>query len=355
MTLTSIINDLTDQPAHSMPLASVAHPSRTIALQGKRSVVEAALAYLTPYWKITSNGTVLVQVVEGNTRLESQLNKLIQPRHVIARTDLTLAQVDASPWDYGWARFRGNNLYDLIIGRKDHIIVITGPSGPPAYLAGVRAIRNLTVSQWLGAGALHLHAGALKILNRGVLLLGDRRAGKTTQVCHLLDRGSAHFVSNDRVCLFPDGTLAGLPVSVNLRLDTQRQFEAIQFGERSTSAHHNVSSDRPAEDVSLSPTEFVKRLGATINPGFALTDIFHLHRDDRAEGVMFSSVGPEQIKNLLLQNALDNIDAAQPFWSATDSRPDQPFNLGDIRCWSIRSGANTVQQTTDAIISHLKH
>jgi len=354
MTLLPILDDLIGQPADSVSLASVTQPSRSIALEGKHHVLEAALAYLAPYWEKTSNGDVRVRVVEGDARLELQLSKLIQPHHVIAKTDLTLAQVEVASWGYGWARFRGNNLYDLIIGRKDQLVLITGQSGPPPYLAAVRAIRNLTVSEWLGAGALHLHAAALKIQKRGVLLLGDRRAGKTTQVCHILDRGIASFVSNDRVCLFPDGNLAGLPVSVNLRLDTQRQFQAIHSGECPASNPHNVSSDRPAEDMSLSPAEFVTRLGVSIHPGFVLTDVFHLHRDERAVGVKLAAVGYEQIKSLLLKNSLENIDSTQPFWTASDVGPHELLNLGDIRCWSINSGPNTVRLTTDTIISQLR-
>lgn len=354
MTLMSILADLVDQSADQLSLVNVTYPSHSITLEGKNDVLETTLAYLTPYWKKTSTGDIRLRVVESNAQLELQLSEFIQPNKVIARTHLTLAHITVPSWDYGWARFHGNKLYDLIMGRNDQIIVVTGRTGPPSYLASVRTIRNLTVSQWLGDGALHLHAAALQTQDRGVLLLGDRHAGKTTQVCHMLDRGLASFVSNDRVCLFPDGSLAGLPVSVNLRQDTQRQFQAINFGNGPVPNPHNISSDRPAEDVSLSPADFVARFRATCSPGFALTDVFHLHRDERAEGVRISSVNAEQIQSLLLKNRLEDIDSSQPFWSSPKFELHQLSGLGDIRCWSIISGANTVRLTTDAIISRLK-
>ena len=353
MTLGPLLEEALGQPADRVSLASAAYPSRSVALEGKRDVLDAALAYLAPWWQTTGNGAVRVQVVEGSEGVESHLRALIREHQVIARTDLILAQVELPSWDYGWARFRGNNFYDLTLGRNDHIVVITGQSGPPPFLAAARTIRNLTVSQWLGDGALHLHAAALQIRDRGIVLLGDRHAGKTTQVCSMLERGIARFVSNDRVCLFPDGNLAGLPVSVNLRGDTQRRFPAINTDERPASNPHNISPDRPAEDLSLSTAEFAARFNAARHPGFVLTDVFHLQRDERLEGITASRASPEQTRNLLLENTLEHIDQSQPFWRTSWSTAPLLPSLGNVRCWSIGSGANTVDLTTDAIIYRL--
>lgn len=76
--------------------------------------------------------------------------------------------------------------------------VAPGPS-PDAEYEPARLVRELLIADLERRTAVPLHAGAVSLGGRGVLICGPRGAGKTTLICHLLEHAGADFVANDRL------------------------------------------------------------------------------------------------------------------------------------------------------------
>ncbi|GAA3434187.1 hypothetical protein [Kutzneria kofuensis] len=86
---------------------------------------------------------------------------------------------------------------------------------------GTRYARTLVRALTIGRGAVPLHGAAVEFDGIGVILVGDKMAGKTTSALSLVRCGAA-LVSNDDVLLVKDAVddwrLIGGPRSVGIRL-----------------------------------------------------------------------------------------------------------------------------------------
>ncbi|GAB3466709.1 hypothetical protein [Actinophytocola sediminis] len=99
-------------------------------------------------------------------------------------------------------------------------------TAPPRWLP-VLATRNLWTlvrAAWVRAGALPLHAAGVELAGAGIVLVGEKWAGKTTAALSLSRALAARFVCNDDVLLTPrpDGRweIVGGPRSVGVRADS---------------------------------------------------------------------------------------------------------------------------------------
>ena len=83
---------------------------------------------------------------------------------------------------------------------------------------------EIATDQLMMLGWLPFHAAAFADKGRGVLIVGPRRAGKTSLLLHALAAPSSHPISNDRAVISPsrDGQLRleGLATVVRIRVGT---------------------------------------------------------------------------------------------------------------------------------------
>ena len=78
---------------------------------------------------------------------------------------------------------------------------------------------------------IHSHAAALTVGGRGLLIAGEKAAGKTTTLTYLLRSGRARYVANDRVhiSVTPQGIrLRGMPSVVTMRGSTVDLFPDLE-------------------------------------------------------------------------------------------------------------------------------
>jgi hypothetical protein len=98
---------------------------------------------------------------------------------------------------------------------------ILAPNGSRSVrTALMRVVREFAMTSSVRAGALIIHGAAFAVGDRGVMIAGPKKAGKTTLLMHVLQHVGAHFVSNDRVvAAWEDGhpTLYGMPTIVTVR------------------------------------------------------------------------------------------------------------------------------------------
>jgi hypothetical protein len=166
--------------------------------------------------------------------------------------------------------------------RRGSVEIVAQPGVRRARVALLRVVRELAAARVLEqAGILDLHAAACVVAERGVLLVGPKRSGKTTLLVDALASGRASLVANDRV--FVDtrqtpGRAFGVPTLVSLRTGTLRWFPSLPQGLPERPALLNAAElaaqagaapvAAPAAGMplhlSLSPAQLANRLGAGV-------------------------------------------------------------------------------------------
>jgi hypothetical protein len=152
---------------------------------------------------------------------------------------------------------------------KTSFRILTPSGNRVARTALMRVVRELAMTHADRTGALIVHAAALRVGGRGVIIAGPKRAGKTTLLMHLLGRGAGAFVSNDRVVVSVDGPsprMRGMPTIVRLRSESVERFPRFRERLAASAYHHRfrlaeTSSPSSASSArndysSLSPAQF---------------------------------------------------------------------------------------------------
>lgn len=145
----------------------------------------------------------------------------------------------------------------LLVDDAERCVTVVERDPQWQVLQVLRAVRNLLRWSFLASGKPCLHAGVVDLGGAGVVVVGGKRAGKTSTVLALLGLGGA-FVANDDAGLIDDGggwLAVGWPRSVNVRTDAHavlatnprlRRLRALP--ERST---HPSEAHRPLAGASL--------------------------------------------------------------------------------------------------------
>ena len=159
----------------------------------------------------------------------------------------------------------------LVNQDKTEICILTLNDNMSARSALMRVVRELAMTYSQSMGGLIIHGSSLVAGDRGVIIAGPKKAGKTTLLIHALGQPSVHFVSNDRVVVFFEETgpiLRGMPTIVSLREETLENFPHVRRRLLASSYHHRLSlketrqqiprasRERPDGRWSLSPAQF---------------------------------------------------------------------------------------------------
>lgn len=105
--------------------------------------------------------------------------------------------------------------------------MLTRANSLAARISLMRVTREYAMNHSHRAGCLIIHGSAFVVGDRGVIIAGPKRAGKTTLLIHALQGGAAAYLSNDRVVASFDGTapmLRGMPTVVTVRRQTLEMF-----------------------------------------------------------------------------------------------------------------------------------
>jgi hypothetical protein len=173
--------------------------------------------------------------------------------------------------------------------------------------------------------ALDLHSAAVEAAGRAVLLVGPKKAGKTTLSIYLLRSGYCRAIANDRVFAVAEeeGFLVhGVPTAVKIRPETVEMFPELLrelpavsrpylYGldelvrEQGGPPRGGVRSDR-SDDLALSPPQFLRQmavearasapLGAIlfpqVRPDVDRSTITPIGRDEAADEIWSNLYGP---------------------------------------------------------------
>lgn len=109
------------------------------------------------------------------------------------------------------------------VGQASRSVTILSPEhNASARTALMRVVREMAMNRSRRDGGVFLHAAAISVGGRGMLIAGEKHAGKTTVLLHLLRETAADYVANDRV-LLPSpaaATARGMPTIVTVRPQT---------------------------------------------------------------------------------------------------------------------------------------
>jgi hypothetical protein len=121
-------------------------------------------------------------------------------------------------------------LFYLVNPDRSRVRILAPRGSLSVRTALMRVVREFAMTSSVRAGALIIHGAAFGVGDRGVVIAGPKKAGKTTLLIHVLQHVAARFVSNDRVVVaWEDGvpTLYGMPTIVTVRQQGARRLRFL--------------------------------------------------------------------------------------------------------------------------------
>jgi aminoglycoside phosphotransferase (APT) family kinase protein len=213
-------------------------------------------------------------------------------------------------WERGDARVAVDSdrgvRFEIAPGR----VAITADSDAALRIAALRTLRELATAAWRRAGGRLVHAAALAVDGRVILIAGPKGSGKTTLLVRALGLAKARFVANDRVVVrSADGGIEahGIPTVVSHRPGTlpvamRRAAAERGYAATRTLAEARVSGRSPGPEIpSLSPAQLCRLAGVPRGAGGTVGAVL-LPRVDP------SSDGPG-LRLLTGREAADHVDA----------------------------------------------
>lgn len=200
-------------------------------------------------------------------------------------------------------------------------------------VATFRVVRELAVAQAHSAISIDLHAAGVAHRGQVALLIGPKRAGKTTTLIQLASCGGAAMVTNDRalVARTPTGwDVRGVPTLVNVRRSTQtrvphlfQQLPAIDHlldltvAEVAALGVDGAKRTEPG-DLALSPAQLAGALGAARVGGGPLGCIAIVSVDELVEGFHLRRLEPKDAAAQIGENR---------FGASTEPRSATAFEI----------------------------
>ena len=259
-------------------------------------------------------GFDLVEIDEPDWLIEV----LIDPEthnQLLIRRDQSLARpstcfgFDGHPgeifsWDCDPGMFHDDELGLFYCSDIEHrrIVVLADVARDSIRIALLRLVREIATDHLLMLGWLPFHAAAFADKGRGILVVGPKRAGKTSLLLHALEAPSSHPISNDRAVIGPlrggQLRLEGLPTVVRIRegttelLGRQNMARAHDWRARNTLDQVECHEPRnnamlPSIALSLSPHQFHHLVDRCPIAGVALSVIIFPKIDTTIKGISF--------------------------------------------------------------------
>lgn len=212
---------------------------------------------------------------------------------------------------------------------------VTADDDDQAPFEAARLVREVLTKALEERGLFVLHAGAVRVAGRGVLICGPKHAGKTTVVCALAEHAGAAFIANDRVYVGAVGMrpqLQAWPMSVRVgigtclasprlrgRLRPGTAFAYPQTGWDPAAGIAEAQARRLARTplgpkVELIPSELARTLETTLAESAAVGCIVLPRYDPDASPAKLVPVAPQDAQARLRAQLLTPDDDAYPDW-----------------------------------------
>lgn len=213
---------------------------------------------------------------------ERTLAEPFEPEQTQSR--LAFGSAETRVWDEGatrWAVTREGGKHYVASFRAGGLSVLASTEQSSAVHA-LRAMRDISRTHHVNRGQTVWHAGALVLERRGVLIVGESGAGKTSVTGWGCLAPGAAFIANDRVLLDLAGEAPvayALPLSINVGGGTVRSVPQLHvFVTSHVMMRHGrtvpvgeIPDQRGSRTkVEFTPGEFTKALGCSWLPEVAI-------------------------------------------------------------------------------------
>ena len=200
--------------------------------------------------------------------------------------------------------------------------VIAPSSRPSTRIALLRLVREFATHHLASQGAVQIHAAALEHNGRGILIVGPKRAGKTSLLIHCLSEAGSLFIANDRAVMSSDSRLGwrlgGMPTVISIRPGTVALLHrpgflaASRWSARMTLTEALTPADGPPASapcqLSISPRQFCHAVAADRVASAPLRAIVFPRVDTGREGLHFSRLSADSVGKRLRSHLLHPAD-----------------------------------------------
>jgi hypothetical protein len=228
------------------------------------------------------------------------------------------------------------NLFYLI-SEREGATKIVGKVGSRIQTGLLRILRAAWV---LGHDDPIVHACALEKQGRGLIVAGEKHAGKTTSLLNLCSRKNYDIVANDRLLLRSsegDGGLCamGVPTVVNVRRDTVKPFPEF---------HHLI-------DLRLfSVRDLARALNVGIRREVKVSAVVFLSYDRSVRRPVFRSLSQDESRSMLASQLLSRREYEWvrimhvPEVAPSGSDIGEQGLVGRVSCFQLMSNESQLQE-----------
>jgi len=221
-------------------------------------------------------------------------------------------------------------LYDHELGvfyqlneEGSRVEVVAPSSRPSTRIALLRLVREFSTHHLAAQGAVHLHAAALEHDGRGILIVGPKRAGKTSLLIHCLGEAGSLFIANDRAGVSSDSRLrwrlGGMPTVISIRPGTLELINRPLFlaasrwlARMTLTEALAIPSDTaqlsPPQPLSISPRQFCYAVDVGRVGSAPLRAIVFPRVDTDRDGLHFSRLSADGVGERLRSHLLHPAD-----------------------------------------------
>ena len=212
-----------------------------------------------------------------------------------------------------WSAPTGVTAYDeefdvFYVSRPGRVEVVADGTRPWSRVALFRVLRELVATGCHAAGHLMVHAAAFVADGRGAIVVGAKRAGKTSLLAHALAHPAVRFLANDRAVVADvvagAPSVRGIPTIVRVRPEMARLFPEVfrdcsrdpdQACRSRAEALARPRREMPADaPLVLSPPQFVALFAATQAAVAPLFAVAFPHVDTATAGLTVRALGAEE-------------------------------------------------------------
>jgi hypothetical protein len=215
----------------------------------------------------------------------------------------------------------------VVLKKGESVLVVLRNTDEQSIRMPLRVVREVLLREFENNGASLFHAAMVELWEgSGALIVGDKAAGKTTTMMHLLVGGAA-YVSNDMTIVKGDqngGMLGyGWPLSVRvgmglvdsligLKSFSKKEFSRIQdkqIWKQSFSTEREKASNWGVQSkLELTPTEVSSITNADIACCTEVACLVFPRLDISANEIKIELVEPEAVLDCLSRNSREPVD-----------------------------------------------
>lgn len=203
-------------------------------------------------------------------------------------------------------------------GEGTRVEVVAPSARPSTRIALLRLVREFASDRIASEGMLLLHAAAMEHDGRGLLIVGPKRAGKTSLLIHCLHDPGSRFIANDRAVVSGDGLrqwrLGGMPTVVSIRPGTVELLQrpafsaACRWSARMTLGEALVPAGgappTPGQPLSISPRQLCHLVEVGCVESSPLRAIVFPRIDTGREGVRIARLSADGARGRLRPHLL---------------------------------------------------